>query len=149
MFYLQVKATMTENRRRSPNKVNQGRHIELFQGQYDMLSNLYSCEVRYLGITFRSAEHAYQSFKAWHCSRPDVATKIINAGTPMRAKQLAKEIELTPHWTQIRVHILRHIIQAKYECNPNIFWYLRALPRDTIFAECTPNLIWSAGLPNK
>ena len=140
---------MTENRQRSPNRVHQGRHLELFQGQNDMLSNLYSCEVRYLGITFQSAEHAYQSFKAWHCARPNLANKIMNACTPMRAKQMAKEINITTHWTQIRVHILRQIVQAKYECNPNIFWYLRALPRDTIFAECTTSLIWSAGLPNK
>lgn len=141
--------TDTRHPTRLPNRVHHGRHLELFQGQNDMLSNLYRCQVRYMGITFESAEHAYQCFKAWHCARPDLAKKIMNACTPMRAKEMSKEINVTPHWTQIRAHILRQIVQAKYECNPQIYWYLRALPRDTIFAECTTSLTWSAGLPNK
>jgi len=63
---------------------------------------------------FRSAEHAYQASKAVDAQ---LAAIIWQAPTAADAKRLGREITPRPDWVNMRVAVMREVIQAKFTGN--------------------------------
>lgn len=122
-------------------------HLELFQGQFDMLSNLHNSPVKFRGRWFTSSESAYQYTKCIVCRDHTAAATVLNAEDGLKAKIATKRVRITPQWLRTRRQILFQIMQAKYHCNEVIRIHIQNLPADTIFAECVPHsYYWATGL---
>jgi len=91
--------------------------ISSFDGQYRFLSNFYELEFYYIGNqVYRSAEHAYQSEKAftWEDRK-----KIMDASSPGKAKALGYKIHVRPDWEFIKMERMLTIVRRKFD-HPDI-----------------------------
>lgn len=91
--------------------------IREFQGDWRFLSNFWPCKVKFEGMTFPSAEHAYQAAKT-----VDVAIRcaIAKLGTPGQAKRFWRGATL-PHWDDSRkLAVMRRVVEAKFRDNPSL-----------------------------
>ena len=91
--------------------------IDSFSGKYRFLSSFYLCRVRYIGISYQSAEHAYQTSKT---NRPAERKKIRRAATPKTAKKLGRQATLREGWDTTRVGVMQAIVKAKFAQNPEL-----------------------------
>ena len=87
--------------------------IKSFTNEYDFLSNFYLCNILYEGITYPSAETAFQASKC--VNRQD--RERFQYMTPGEAKKTGKKITLRPDWEYVRVDIMREIINIKFSRN--------------------------------
>ena len=104
--------------------------IMKFDEQYDFLSNFYSCDVVYDGITYPHTESAFQAQKSLDIHiREEFARTMIKPGQAKRAgkgktfKSLSGEelrIELRPDWEKVKNSIMYEIVRAKFEQNSDI-----------------------------
>ena len=85
--------------------------IDLFTGKYRFLSNFFPRRVRYKGLSYRTAEHAYQCAKT-----EDVLDRqeIRRAETPGQAKRLGKKIVLREYWDDVKIEVMREIVTSKF-----------------------------------
>lgn len=87
--------------------------IYAFNGQYTFLSNFYPCEIRHLGQTYRTLEHAYQAskvFNKWDHLR------IAGLPTPAEAKKFGRTLCLRPDWTDdTKIEVMRLLIRKKFK----------------------------------
>jgi len=90
--------------------------IREFQDEYRFLSNFYPCTVVCNGISFRSAEAAFQAEKIIdHELRKDFADM-----SPHAAKQYGKIVQLRPDWEDIKLGAMQKIINAKFTQNKDL-----------------------------
>lgn len=85
----------------------------LFRNEYAFLSNMYTCNVKYNGVVYPSAENAFQAAKCINTADKE----IFKTCTPVQAKQLGRKIQLRPDWDKERVHIMLHIVYNKFSQN--------------------------------
>ena len=87
--------------------------IDSFRGDYAFLSNFYTAEVLYKGITYMSSESAYQAQKTLDES---VRHKIslLNASS---AKRASRHIDLRSDWNNVKLTIMHDIVYAKFSQN--------------------------------
>ena len=88
---------------------------------YTFLSNFYPCTVKFMGVKFPSAEHAYQ---ACRCSKePDFAA-ILSASTPAEAKRVGRQVKArggeVGNWEETKTYIMYEIVRAKFFGNPQL-----------------------------
>lgn len=84
--------------------------INGFFGPYRFLSNFYEYPIIVNGITFRSSENAFQSFKT-----TDQQLRLTFADcTPKRAKHLGKVVELRPDWEVIKLDVMYQVVRIKF-----------------------------------
>lgn len=86
-----------------------------FRGARFFLSNFFPTPVTINGIEYPSSEHAYQATKAVGTQDHDF---IRSAPTPAEAKRRASPRVLhtiRPDWNDIRVDIMRSVLEAKFE----------------------------------
>lgn len=88
--------------------------ISGFHGQYRFLSNFWSCPLTLSGLTFPTAEHAYQAAKS---TDPQDWKDVLECVSPGAAKRMGKIITLRTDWEQIKVHVMAQIIHAKFQNN--------------------------------
>lgn len=88
--------------------------IRGFQGEFRWLSNFFKCPVVYDGVTYPSAEHAYQAAKTLD---PGWRWKIRSAITPGRAKRLGRDpqLPLRPGWEERKTVVMRKVLQVKFQ----------------------------------
>lgn len=82
-----------------------------FEGRYRFLSNFHTSTVRFEGITYPTAEHAFQAAKTLD---PEVRGRMAQEPTPGRAKRLGRSLELRPDWDLIRVSQMAEIVARKF-----------------------------------
>ena len=85
--------------------------IDCFDGDYAFLSNFYEHPIEMNGVTYKTAEHAFQAMKATTKADHDL---IVNADTPGRAKRLGKKIQLRSDWEDIKYIIMQDILRVKF-----------------------------------
>lgn len=85
--------------------------IDRFTAKYRFLSNFYRHEFDYKGITYRTAEHAYQAAKASSISD---SHWIKTAPSPQEAKRRGRRVILRPDWEEVKVNIMGQILEAKF-----------------------------------
>ena len=85
--------------------------ITEFKGPYRFLSNFHFCKFEWEGMTWVTAEHAFQAAKTEHM---DVRARIQAAPTPSAARKLGRQIQLRSQWDKMRVGFMREIVRAKF-----------------------------------
>ncbi len=90
--------------------------INNFDSDYAFLSNFYYCILNYEGITFESAENAYQASKTLDIDIRKSFTFI----TPGKAKREGKKIKLRENWDVIKLKIMEDIVRDKFNQNPDL-----------------------------
>jgi len=98
-------------------RVNQYAKPVGFRGNRRFLSNFQESKITMGKLTFRTAEHAYQAAKSLD---PADWKKIIACASPGIAKRVGKSLKLRPDWEEIKLHIMREIIAAKFDQNPGL-----------------------------
>jgi ribA/ribD-fused uncharacterized protein len=91
--------------------------ITSFTGEYSFLSNFWIGQINVFGGIYPSAEHAYQASKALTQDDHDL---IARTSTPGQAKKAGKLIKLSPDWELVKIHVMRAIVQAKFEQHPDL-----------------------------
>ena len=87
-----------------------------FRGEFEYLSNFYPCEIEFNGITYKSAEAAFQAQK---CVNESDREKFKDLA-PGKAKSLGEGIELRKDWEKVKVDIMREVVRAKFSQNEDI-----------------------------
>ena len=85
--------------------------ISNFKNEYYFLSNLFEAPVEYGGKTFRTAESAFQAQK--DASRADECMRLKGAD----ARSLGEKVEPRQDWDQVRVQIMREVVECKFKQN--------------------------------
>lgn len=83
--------------------------INKFDREYRWLSNFYPSLVIYDGVVYPTVEHAYQAAKT-HPSQRDP----FRHGTPGQAKRLGRQVTLRADWEQVKIAVMRELIQKKF-----------------------------------
>ena len=90
--------------------------INEFDGDYTFLSNFYYCTLNYEGITYESAEAAYQASKTLDMD----IRKSFTFLTPGKTKREGKKIKLRENWENIKLKIMEEIVRTKFNQNLDI-----------------------------
>lgn len=104
----------------------EGCAIDQFRGRYEFLSNFYPATVHYDGITYPSAEHAYQAAKCLDdavitatpkCWETGLELKFAIAAewSPGKVKRMGKKLPLRPDWEQVKLDIMLQIVTLKFK----------------------------------
>lgn len=88
--------------------------ITAFTGEYHFLSNYCACPVTLDGLTYRSAEAAFQAAK---CNVP-IDRAAFCTVPPNVAKAIGRKIKLRKGWEKERDGIMADVIHAKFSQNP-------------------------------
>lgn len=89
-----------------------------FHSAHSWLSNFFPCSFDLQGITFRSAEHAFQYTRAIRLGEPQNAELILRSKSAVDAKRLGKGItHTTPEWDSDKIDVMRLIITEKFSQN--------------------------------
>ena len=81
---------------------------------YGAFSNLFPRPIVFEGMTFPTAEHAYQAGKA---RRPEVREWLMAAPSPALLAMAAHGLyqwDITPSWSRIKVDRMRAVLHAKF-----------------------------------
>ncbi|VDI04848.1 Hypothetical predicted protein [Mytilus galloprovincialis] len=89
--------------------------ITYVKGKTDVLSNFYPVLLNNNGITFKSAEHMYQSQKAIFHEEYELNAKIIIAHNAQNAKKLSKSIKTCVEWEQMKPIVQAEILKIKLQ----------------------------------
>ena len=112
-----------------------------------VLSNFNRCPVTIDNLTFPSSEHAYQWRACTEALRADLAEKVVKAGTPREAKQIAAQVkhDSSSNWHNIKCDVMKEVLSAKMKCSKPF--------RDALIASGTKVLVearlddfWGSGL---
>jgi len=87
-----------------------------FSGEFDWLSNFFPCKLEFEGLTFDNSEAAFQAAK---CLNPIERTKFVGLAAG-KSKRLGKKVELRPDWNDIRIDVMREVLRAKFNQNPEL-----------------------------
>ena len=90
--------------------------INAFRNEYFFLSNFYEAPITYYGITYKNNEAAFQAQK---CKSRDEQMRFANL-SPAEAKKLGRRVELRKDWEDIKISIMREIVSAKFNQNPDL-----------------------------
>lgn len=85
--------------------------INEFRGEYRFLSNFWPCDIEIDGLTFPSAEHAYQAHKTLNAALRTEITRIENPG---QSKRFGGSIELRSDWERVKVGVMFRILCQKF-----------------------------------
>ena len=90
--------------------------IESFYGRWAFLSNFYPSPLVWEGITYPTAEHAFNAAKTLdRVKRYEIA----EAATPAKAKKMGRAVDLRPRWESFyRYVVMRDVLRAKFTCHP-------------------------------
>ena len=95
--------------------------IRSFFGDHRFLSNFWQepFDVAVNGRMVRvpTAEHAYQAMKA---AAAHDAEAILAARRPGEAKRMARRVPMRTDWDEIRVAVMRHVLEAKFSANSTL-----------------------------
>jgi ribA/ribD-fused uncharacterized protein len=92
--------------------------IMQFTGRWDCLSNFYPSPLMVGdGITYPTAEHAFQAMKT-----PDrgIRATIAAYTLPGAAKQAGRKLNLRPDWERIKKQVMLRVVMAKFARNPEL-----------------------------
>lgn len=90
--------------------------INQFKDEHAFLGNRYPCKFVWQGLTYGSAEAAFQASKCAEVSERKVFT---NCSTD-KAVQKGKELMPFPEWEEAQLDIMESILTAKFEQNPTL-----------------------------
>jgi ribA/ribD-fused uncharacterized protein len=86
--------------------------IDKFSGRYSFLSNFYWHKFKYDGMTYRTAEHAFQAQKTLSLSE---RAAIKGADSPGAAKRMGRRVKIREGWDNMKAEIMEGIVRAKFK----------------------------------
>ncbi|KKN70547.1 hypothetical protein LCGC14_0429780 [marine sediment metagenome] len=89
-----------------------------FRGKYRFLSNFWSCSVLYEGITYPSAEHAYQAAKTIDPQQRLLISQ--NCPTPGDAKRMGRTLTLRKDWDTMKLLVMKNVVRCKFTQNQTL-----------------------------
>lgn len=95
--------------------------IDRFDGPWRFLSNFYAGEVIYNGVSYHTAEHAFQAAKATNSTDAEF---VRSAKGPAEAKRRGRLIKCRPDWEDdrdgrpVKVHVMLDVERARYAAEP-------------------------------
>lgn len=90
--------------------------IKAFVGDFEFLSNFYITPVTFEGVTYPSAEHAFQAAKTKDKVKRYYFSKHIE--TPGQAKRAGRKLRLRQDWEEVKIDIMEQIIRDKFSRDP-------------------------------
>lgn len=88
--------------------------IDLFREEYEFLSNFYPAKMSYEGISYYTAEAAYQAQK---CADPKKREQFSILYSD-EAKELGQNVDLRRDWDTVKVRVMEQVVRAKFTQNP-------------------------------
>ena len=88
-----------------------GEPILGFVGEHAILSNFHAAHVTLEGRLCPDVETAYQAAK---CEDPAWRARVLAAGTPGKAKRIARTAPIRTDWPEVRVEIMRSLLRQKF-----------------------------------
>jgi ribA/ribD-fused uncharacterized protein len=107
---------------------------------YGAFSNLFRREIEFEGLTFATAEHAYQAGKA---RKPAVKEWLMKAPSPALLAMAAHGLyywDITPGWSTSKFDRMRAVLMAKFTQHPDL--------AEMLIATGTARLVESATVDN-
>lgn len=83
---------------------------------YEFLSNFYEAQITYNGLTYGSAEAAFQAQKC----RTEEEKAAFTEYKPAKSKGIGQKVLLRPDWEQVKVSIMEEIVRQKFVQNPEL-----------------------------
>lgn len=80
----------------------------------EFLSNFHPATVAFDGVLYPTVEHAYQASKTLDAKIRELIKK---SNSPAEAKKLGRAVSLRQDWVDVRVNIMKGLIQEKFQ-NP-------------------------------
>lgn len=87
--------------------------INGFFGPYRFLSNFHYTPVNWAGVEYSASENAYQAAKF----PPDLRDPFVVC-TPREAKQLSRKLVARPDWDEVKLRVMRHLLDQKFAQEP-------------------------------
>lgn len=116
-----------------------------FQSEHSPLSNFFPVTiVDSMGMVYESAEQAFQYRKAKAHGSHSLANKIMSMGSPYKAKQFGKKVQVERAWKQQENDVMSDILLAKFTQNKNIGKYLIGTAGKQLH-EATTDRKWAVG----
>lgn len=108
-----------------------------------------SCDVKSFGISYASAEHAFQYSKAMRYGDLVRASSVRNAATALEAKRIGAQVTVPDHWIQQRENIMRKVLEAKFDQVVEFRDKISATGSSTLLVEAAFDDYWGSGLDKK
>ena len=86
--------------------------ITKFDGPWRFLSNFWEEPLHIQGMTFKTAEHAFQAAK---CADTSDMLRIMKCQTPGEAKRMGRQVKLRLDWEEVKIEIMLEIVRAKFQ----------------------------------
>lgn len=94
------------------------RIIDSFRGEYNYLSNFYSCPIK---VDVDGVVRVYQNseaiFQAYKCPTRAIEFVDLNAS---QAKRLGRQVSLRSDWERVKLQVMRNTCQAKFYQNTDL-----------------------------
>ena len=90
--------------------------ITAFRGAYAFLSNFYESPVTFHGLTYQSAEAAFQAQK---CLTEEEKQEFA-ALTPIKAKRIGRQVTLRSDWDEVKLALMEEIVRTKFSENETL-----------------------------
>ncbi|XP_062569142.1 uncharacterized protein LOC134231225 [Saccostrea cucullata] len=123
------------------------KEVEAFDGQENVISNFFACDLKVFGETFNSAEQAFQVTKAVRAGDLMAAEKIRAAKSALECKQIGKSVQASGSWQQDAPKIMEEIVLEKVkqvsEMKKRI---IQIYTNEKIFAHSVYDQYWGTGL---
>ena len=91
--------------------------IRSFSGEHRYLSNFWIEPLKYSGVVWQSAEHAYQAEKTLVGEEREA---IFSAHSPGAAKRMGQDCTLRPDWEAVKIAVMRNIVLAKFKSSTEL-----------------------------
>ncbi|MDT3843434.1 MAG: NADAR family protein [Bacillota bacterium] len=90
--------------------------IDRFVNEHFFLSNYYDAPIKVYGISYKNNEAAFQASKSL-----DPAVRMVFSNlSSSEAKKKGRAITLRKDWESVKVQIMKDLIHAKFEQNPDL-----------------------------
>lgn len=117
-----------------------------FQSQHAYLSNFFPCKIKYNGIQYNSAEHAYQHTRATFLGFHSNAESARRAGKAEEAKRACSNLPSSKEWDACKQKTMKDIVCAKFAQNLDLQGKLLSTG-DRPLLEATYDSYWGCGFP--
>lgn len=122
------------------------KNLKTFQGEKDVLSNFYPCEMKIFGETFKSAEQAFQTTKALRSGDVVAAERIRNSKTALEAKRIGNLVQKSSQWKDTERDVMEQIISAKINQCEEMRDTLSSCKPSVIFGHPVYDMYWGTAL---
>lgn len=120
--------------------------VYFFTPAFDALNNFSAHQVKLRGRCFPTAEHAYQ-WRKFSAVEPDIAEKILNAGSPEDAQRVAHQhkLKMSRDWHDKKVAVMEEILYAKLAQHETVRDALKRSGNRKIIENSPIDAFWGAG----